>query len=181
MSFDPALENTELQIVPSDTTALFIEHRGSLIAYATNIVGSRAQAEDLVQEAWVRLEEAAQQRFVSEPLAYLYKIIRNLAMDGRRDGVRERRMLALGNENAPALSGTPSPSPETVALYRDELRALDKALSELPKRTRVAVEMHRLGGYKLREIAVFLNISLALTHRLVADGLEHCRERLGWW
>lgn len=165
----------------SDTSALFIEHRASLIAYATNIVGSRAEAEDLVQEAWVRLEEAAQQRLVSEPLAYLYRIIRNLAMDGRRDIVRERRLLALGDGHAPAVSGAPSLSPETVALYRDELRALDKALAELPRRTRIAVEMHRLGGYKLREIAAFLDISLPLAHRLVTDGLEHCRERLGWW
>lgn len=165
----------------SDTSDIFIEHRGSLIAYATAIVGSRAQAEDLVQEAWVRLEEAAQQRFVSEPLAYLYRIIRNLATDRQRDGARERRLLEQGNGNAPALSGTPSASPETIALYKDELRALEAALSELPKRTRVAVEMHRLGGYKLREIAAFLNISLPLAHRLVAEGLEHCRNRMGWW
>ncbi len=165
----------------SDTSDIFMEHRGSLIAYATTIVGSRAQAEDLVQEAWVRLEEAAQQRFVSEPLAYLYKIIRNLATDGQRDGARERRLLEQGSEGPVALSGTPSASPETIALYKDELRALDDALSELPKRTRIAVEMHRLGGYKLREIAAFLNISLPLAHRLVAEGLEHCRNRMGWW
>ena len=41
--------------------------------------------------------------------------------------------------------------------------------------------MHRLGNYKLREIAAFLDISLPYAQRLVAEGLEHCRERLGWW
>jgi RNA polymerase sigma-70 factor (ECF subfamily) len=167
--------------VSSDPTAVFVEHRGSLIAYATNIVGSRMLAEDLVQEAWVRLEEATRERLVGEPLAYLYRIIRNLALDGRRDSARQRQLHHFSHDNAPVLSGTASPSPEAVALYKDELRALEKALSELPRRTRIAVEMHRLGNYKLREIATFLGISLPLAHRLVAEGLEHCRERMEWW
>ena len=40
--------------VRPDTTTLFVEHRRSLIDYATRIVGSRAHAEDVVQEAWLR-------------------------------------------------------------------------------------------------------------------------------
>jgi len=167
--------------VSSDPTAVFVEHRGSLVAYATTMVGSRTQAEDLVQEAWVRLEQATRERLVGEPLAYLYRIIRNLAHDGRRELARKQRLLQLGHDNAPVLSGTASASPETIALYKDELRSLEQALAELPKRTRIAVEMHRLGNYKLREIAAFLDISLPYAQRLVAEGLEHCRERLGWW
>jgi RNA polymerase sigma-70 factor (ECF subfamily) len=159
-----------------------VAHRGSLIAYATTMVGSRTQAEDLVQEAWVRLEEATRERLVSEPLAYLYRIIRNLALDGRRDLAKQRRLLQLGRDGAPMLAGSPTQSsPEAIALYKDELRSLEQALAELPERTRIAVEMHRLGNYKLREIAKFLDISVPYAHRLVAEGLEHCRERLGWW
>ena len=164
-----------------DPTAIFVEHRGSLIAYAITIVGSRTQAEDLVQEAWLRLEEATRERFVSEPLAYCYRIIRNLALDSRRDTAKERRLQQLDAADVPVLSGTAGQSPETIALYKDELRSLELALSELPKRTRIAVEMHRLGNYKLREIAAFLDISLPYAQRLVSEGLEHCRERLGWW
>jgi len=167
--------------VASDTTALFIEHRGSLVDYAASIVGSRAQAEDLVQEAWLRFDEVARQRFLTEPLAYLYRIVRNLALDGRRTMARERRLLAGGDgDAATAVSGTSTPTPEAVALYRDELRLFEEALAELPKRTRIAFEMHRFGGCKLREIAAFLEISLPLAQVLVADALEHCRERLGW-
>lgn len=167
--------------VSSNPTSVFVEHRGSLIAYATTIVGSRIKAEDIVQEAWVRLEDATRERLVTEPLAYLYRIIRNLALDGRRDEAKQRRLQHFGHANAPVLSGTVSPSPEAVVLYRDELRALEQALAELPERTRIAVEMHRLGNYKLREIATFLDVSLPYAQRLVAEGLQHCRERLGWW
>lgn len=163
-----------------ESTSLFTEHRRSLVDYAASIVGSRAQAEDVVQEAWLRFDEVSRQRFLAEPLAYLYRIVRNLALDGRRSGVRETRLLASEPAAVAIASSTFSPTPERVALYKDELRLLHEALAELPKRTRVAFEMHRLGGCKLREIAEHLEISLPLAHRLVADGLDHCRTRLGW-
>ncbi len=164
----------------SDAASLFTEHRRSLVDYAASIVGSRAQAEDVVQEAWLRFDEVARQRFLGEPVAYLYRIVRNLAVDDRRMSLRETRLLASNPVAVAAVSSTFSPTPERLALYKDELRLLHEALAELPKRTRVAFEMHRLGGCKLREIAEHLQISLPLAHRLVADGLEHCRTRLGW-
>src|SRR5262249_39113810 len=151
-----------------------------LVDYATSIVGSRDRAEDVVQEAWLRFDEVARQRLLTEPLAYLYRIVRNLALDGQRAVVREKRLLASEPATGPLASSTFTPSPERVALYKDELRLLHEALAGRPERTRIAFEMHRLGGCKLREIAGHLDISLPLAHRLVADGIEHCRERLGW-
>ena len=167
------------QAVPSDTTSLFIEHRRSLVDYATGIVGSRSQAEDLVQEAWLRFDEAAGQRFLDEPLGYLYRIVRNLALDGRRRSARETEAMANGVAAAVTAPAAPA-TPEMQALYRDELRLLEAALAELPERTRIAFEMHRMGGCKLREIAAFLDISLPLAHVLVADGIRHCKKRLAW-
>jgi RNA polymerase sigma factor (sigma-70 family) len=82
--------------VRPDTTALFVEHRRSLIDYATRIVGSRAHAEDVVQEAWLRFDEVSRQRLLDEPLSYLYRIVRNLALDGRRSQAREARYLVRG-------------------------------------------------------------------------------------
>ncbi|TAJ88378.1 MAG: sigma-70 family RNA polymerase sigma factor [Reyranella sp.] len=154
-------------------------HRRSLVDYATSIVGSRAQAEDLVQEAWLRFDEVARQRLLGEPLAYLYRIVRNLAVDGRRRGAREDKIFAKLDLDVAVSLDSPS-TPEAVALYRDELRLLDEALAELPERTRIAFEMHRFGGCKLREIAAFLGISLPLAQVLVTDALQHCKHRLGW-
>jgi RNA polymerase sigma-70 factor (ECF subfamily) len=162
--------------VPSDSASLFIEHRVSLVAYATRLVGSRAHAEDVVQEAWLRFDEVTRQRLLDEPLGYLYRIVRNLALDGRRRTALESRVVL--ESSADSAIADPEPTPEAVALHRDELRVLMAALGELPERTRIAFEMHRFGGCKLREIAGFLGISLPLAHRLVAEGMLHCRRRL---
>lgn len=149
--------------------------------YAASLVGSRSQAEDLVQEAWLRLERAVQERVVREPLAYLYRIVRNLALDGHRAALRERKLEEEGDVGAAyAFAIRSVPTPESLALHKDELLLLLRALDELPKRTRIAFGMHRIGGYKLRQIAAYLDISLPLAQTLVADGLEHCKERLGW-
>lgn len=167
--------------MPPDPSTWFVAHRSSLVDYATGIVGSRTQAEDLVQEAWLRFEEVARQRILSEPLAYLYRIVRNLALDGRRRRTRENRIFAdIDLEAAAATSPTSPATPEALALYRDQLRLLDEALNDLPKRTRIAFEMHRFGGCKLREIAAFLDISLPRAQALVAEAVQHCKQRLGW-
>jgi RNA polymerase sigma factor (sigma-70 family) len=160
---------------------LFMTHRGALVDYASGIVGSRAQAEEVVQEAWLRLDQAARRRLLDEPLGYLYRIVRNLALDDRRRMVRELRVVSAEPvERAADVSADERPTPEMEALYKDELQRVMDALAELPERTRIAVEMHRIGGCKLKEIAAFLGISLPLAHVLVADGVRHCKRRLGW-
>ncbi len=71
-------------------------------------------------------------------------------------------------------------TPETQALFRDELRQLERALATLPERSRTAFEMHKFGGAKLREIAEFLGVSLSMAQVLVDDAMEHCKRELGW-
>ncbi len=160
---------------------LFVTHRGALVDYASGILGNRAHAEDLVQEAWLRFDEVSRRRFLDEPLGYLYRIVRNLALDGRRRMLRESLVVTADNLDAAAeISPDERPSPETTALYKDEFDLLMEAVAELPERTRIALEMHRFGGCKLKEIAAFLGISLPMAHVLVAEGVQHCKRRLGW-
>lgn len=160
---------------------IFVAHRRALLNYASSIVGSRAQAEDVVQEAWLRFDEASSGKFLEDSTGYLFRIVRNLAFDGQRRLKREGQVITDDDFEAAAnMPANSAPSPEMVALYKDEYALVMAALAELPERTRMAFEMHRFGGAKLREIAQALDISLPLAHRLVADALQHCKERLGW-
>jgi RNA polymerase sigma factor, sigma-70 family len=155
----------------------YILRRVELVDYATAIVGDRSRGEDVVQEAFIRLRAAtADERVLEEPAGYLRRIVRNLALDWIRRIASERRHV-----DDAALAETvaqESPSPEDIVAGREELRIVMEALAELPERTRIALEMHRFDGCKLREIAERLGISVALAHKLVYDGLAHCRARL---
>jgi RNA polymerase sigma factor (sigma-70 family) len=158
--------------------ALYLAHRGELVNYASGIVGDRTRAEDVVQEAWLRFGAAAEQRPPDEPLGYLYRVVRNLAIDGRRRMTREARIVDPGIAAAAELTAANEPSPESAAQGRQEIRLLQAAMAELPERTRVALEMHRFGGFKLREIAAHLGVSVTVTHELIAAAVAHCRCRV---
>lgn len=70
------------------------------------------------------------------------------------------------------------PRQDKIIEDRDDLRIVIDAMAELPDRTRLALEMHRFDGMKLKEIAAELGISVALAHSLVYEGINHCRKRL---
>jgi RNA polymerase sigma-70 factor (ECF subfamily) len=162
---------------------LYLTHRSALIEYAVPIVGSRAVAEDIVQDVYLRLVArphsapgaggAGPQGPITNPLSYLYRIVRNLALDHRRRAVADIHVPALVDQVA-----APSPSPEEELLHRQQLRLLAAALAELPARTQIAFEMHRLGGFTLQQIAGTLGISVTLAHQLVRSAITHAARRL---
>ncbi len=153
-------------------------HRSELVNYANGIVRDRAEAEDLVQEAWLRFGAIAEARLLEEPVGYLYRVVRNLAVDGRRRVIRESQVLERGSETAVQETADDRPSPETEAMDKNEFRLLREAMAELPDRTRIALEMRRFGGCKLKEIAAHLGISVTVAHEDVAGGIAYCRRRV---
>lgn len=167
---------------PTDLN-LYLSHRAALIDYAAPIVGCRVRAEDVVQEAFIRYSRSRRQRDdasgmrqpIAHPVAYLYRIVRNLAFDW----VRRPEASVMSATDA-SLDQLPAPTatPEQTALHRDQVRVLAEALSELPERTRIAFNMHRLEGRSLREVADLLNISVVRAHQLVKDAIRHGAARL---
>jgi len=158
---------------------LYADHRVDLVRFAANITGSSSAAEDVVQEAWLKLGAADARQSLEEPLGYLYRIVRNLALDGRRRQGFEQRHFIEGAQDLAERTASETPSPEDVASVRADLRRVSEALDALPERMRIAVEMHRLGGAKLKDVAVRLGVSVTAAHQLVAEGVYRCRLSLG--
>jgi RNA polymerase sigma-70 factor (ECF subfamily) len=165
------IRDTDEGVVPSNTISLFIAHRRPLVEYATGIVGSRAHAEDVVQEAWFRLSRL-DDGVVREPRSYLYRLVHNLAIDTRRRIARE---LGRNVPEEVALSiADEAPSSEQAFAGQEELRLVLEALAELPERTRLAVRLNRVEGLKLKEVAERLGMSVTRTHALIASAIAHC-------
>ncbi|EHM02863.1 Sigma-70 region 2 [Acetobacteraceae bacterium AT-5844] len=157
-----------------DGLQLYLMHRQSLVDYATGLAGSRARAEDVVQEAWMRFRQALTQGWPERPEAYLYRIVRNLALDhARTQAAEERRDTHLSLVPPPATA-----SPEDTLLHAEELRRIADALAELPERTRRAFELHRFSGMTFQEIATELGTSLPTAQRLTQTALLHIMRSL---
>ena len=176
-------------IVTSDPTDLevYLSHRAALIDYAAPIVGCRARAEDLVQEAFIRFSSrrrrgdtaaganSARRQPIAHPVSYLYRIVRNLALDWLR---RPEASVETRDPATLVQMSAPTATPEQTVLHRDQLRALAEALAELPERTRIAFNMHRLEGRSLEQIAGHLGVSVVRAHQLVKDAIRHGAARL---
>lgn len=159
--------------------SLYIAHRRKLMTVANGIVGDAGRAEDVVQEAFLRFRGAAADQLPDEPVGYLYRVVRNLALDRRRrQTLEDRHVEALGMDDFIAGVAQDQPSPEDEVIAREELRNVAAALDELPERTRIVLEMHRFGGFTLKEIAAHLGISVSMTQVLLKRAIVHCQRGL---
>lgn len=161
----------------ADALRVFDAHRQNLIDYATAITRDRSVAEDLVQEAWLRLHDAESFLTADRPEAFLYRTVRNLALDHGRRTRFERRHFTDAPDVA-ASSPTGEADPEAVTASREELRKTLEALQALPERMAIAVRLHRLEGARLKDIAQRLGISVTAAHGLVVEGVDRCRRAL---
>ncbi|MCC8934784.1 sigma-70 family RNA polymerase sigma factor [Rhizobium sp. 'Codium 1'] len=150
--------------------AFFLEHRSALVDYATRLLGSRDQAEDIVQDAFLRLKPRKSDDYAPrQVLSYFYSIVRNLALDQ----MKRRTIETRGREVDPPFWILPQEqgTPEESVLFADQARVASQTLEELPPETRRAIELYRIEGWTLEAIAGELKISVATAHRLIRAGM----------
>ena len=158
--------------------SLYQSYQQDLVSYAVSIAGDSHRAEDITQDAYLRFSAAMTDEWRDNPVGYLYRIVRNLALDYCRRRKFEEAHFSRDIDDMADILPAERPTPEQQAIASNELERLQMAVNELPERTRLALEMHRLGGYKLREIASHMNISTSMANYLVKEGIKHCQYRL---
>ena len=159
-----------------ELSEVFMAHRSQLRRAALKILGNPERAEDVVQDAYLKVSEAAAVFHVKQPVAYLFQMVRNLAIDHHRRISFELNLFEGedGGLHVPSHIGMP----EATVISREHLKLVAKAISELPERTRRAFELHRLEGQTHRAIAAELAISTSLVNILIHDAIDHCRAAL---
>ena len=138
-----------------------------ILGFATRMLGGdRAEAEDVAQDAMLRLWRIAPDWRVGEAkvTTWLYRVTSNLCTDRLR---KSGRAKPLDDAGEPA-----DPSPGVVAALEDgdRARALQEALATLPDRQRQAVVMRHLDGCSNPEIAETMDMSVEAVESLTARG-----------
>lgn len=127
-----------------DVAALFEAEESGLLRFAISLVRQRAVAEELVQETFLRFHQVAEQ--VENPRGWLYRSLRNLALNHLRDRKPESELV---EETAAAEASLP-----VERLERDEAVGLMRALlAELPVEDRELVELKYQQNLKYEEIS----------------------------
>lgn len=163
---------------PGRWLAPLAAQRQRLVAEAARVTGDAASAEDVVQEAWLRLHHGLPDNRIAAPGSYLRRVVRNLALDEYRQRRRREQVTTLDPAGDVEEIPSRAADAERSLIASQELALVRAALAAMPLRMRRAVELHRLSGATLRTIADELDVSVTTAHALVVDGVERCRKAL---
>jgi RNA polymerase sigma-70 factor (ECF subfamily) len=157
--------------VASDEWAIWLDHHGAaLVLLARQWLPSRADAEDVVQEAFVRFWRSRQR--AADPAAYLYACVKHCALEWRRSRTRQsRREEAAARPEAESWFAGPLEQGERRA-------AIAAALRTLPETQREVLVMKIWGGFSFPQIAAALRVSANTAASRYRYALAKLREQL---
>lgn len=139
-----------------------------VLGYAARLLGDRTEAEDVAQEAMIRLWRIAPDWRSGEAkvTSWLYRVVTNLCTDRQRS--RRRRAADALDDVAEPADGAPG----VVAgmIEADRMAALQAALATLPDRQRQAVVLRHIEGLTNPEIAQVMEIGVEAVESLTARG-----------
>jgi RNA polymerase sigma-70 factor, ECF subfamily len=161
---------------------LLRRYRTPLVKYFCRMVRDQALAEDLAQEAFLRVYQARQRyRPDARFTTWLYRIATNLALNAIRDGKGTQRL----GENGSSEDGDrhwdladPKASVEQQMIETDRLRMIRKAIEALPESQRAAVILHKYQEVDYHQISIILKVSENAVKSLLFRAYEALRARL---
>jgi RNA polymerase sigma-70 factor (ECF subfamily) len=136
----------------------------SLYRYAFFKVGNRADAEDVIQDAFLRV--AASGKLPLNPKAYLFRTVANLCADA----LRHKSHLQPIEERMPA------PSLQDEAEAQEEQRRIARLLDKLQPRQAEVIRLHIHAGLKFTEIAEMLDEPATTIKSRFTSGIEKLKQ-----
>ncbi|WBU60432.1 RNA polymerase sigma factor [Paracoccus albus] len=134
------------------------------------------ESADLTQDVFLRLIKAEVKTDLVNPGAYLHQIARNLSIDSGRSA-QYGHIVEAPHEVVEAIAD-PQPGQDADLLYHQKLRTVEKALLDLPMKTRRAFELYQLEGMTMSQTAEAIGLSVSRTWTLVQRAYEALREAL---
>jgi RNA polymerase sigma factor (sigma-70 family) len=139
-----------------DPTPHLLAHRSLLHAFFRRRLGSPQDAEDHVQELYLRVLASAESKNVSNWRGFLLRAASNLVTDAFRRGAARQAGRHVGVEEAERIADLRSP--ERIVAVREEIEIVRAALAELDPVRREAYLLARFDGLSQKAIAAQLGI-----------------------
>jgi RNA polymerase sigma-70 factor (ECF subfamily) len=148
-------------------------HLPAMLGLARRILGSAAEAEDVAQEAFIRVwTHAPRWQPLAQFRTWLTRVVVNLCID------RKRRAAWLGSEAAGDIVD-PAPGAAEKAEKDERERMLVAAIDKLPARQRSAIALTYGEGMSNAQVADVLGTSVSAVETLLVRGKQNLRRALG--
>jgi len=158
------------QADPDAPHALVVALSPALLRFFRSQLASQQQADDLLQETWMRIHRVRHTYRPGEPvLPWVYAIARRVRIDGYR---RERRITVH------EIAMDVLPEPPAQVEQRGPLPAFDELVAELPDSQREVLTLLKVGGLSLEEVARATSSTVGAVKQMAHRGYQRLRDLL---
>ncbi|MFC3652377.1 RNA polymerase sigma factor [Dyella humi] len=168
------MSTVTLSVHVSDIENLFREHNRALIAFLQCRLNSLSDAQEVAQEAYLRMLTMDNREEVDSLRGYLFKVAGNLAIDRLRKRKVRSDFAIVQAQDEPV----DEQSPDRHAVAVEQVAGLRHALHELPPKAAQAFVMHVIEGRDFSSVAQTMKLSERMVRYHVTNALAHCRARV---
>lgn len=163
---------------------LFQNHGPGLIRFLSRKMKSPEDAEDIAQNAFIRIQRVANSGELDNLKAYLYQTASNLAIDQLRreklhhNYINQETTKHLSQDETSSPSNADQCTPDRLLSAQRQLKEIRLALDSLPVKCRQAFLLHRNKGLSYAEIAHEMCVSVSSVEKYILQSLKSCRKAL---
>ena len=155
---------------------LFTALESPLLNYALRLAGELSVAEDIVQEAFMKLH--AQFKEVREPRRWLYRTVHNLALNHRRDAGKIISLDAKAGEGETNDAADPQPLPDEQIARLEGIGLVRLGMEVLDERSREVLRLKFTENLSYKEISARTGLKMGHVGYLIHHALKAMAEEL---
>src|SRR5579863_8114084 len=155
---------------------LYSLHGARMKNLARNILGSSMDAEDAVQETFLKVQRSVSSfRGQSSFVTWTFRVLVNTCYDARRSRLRKKE---IGVEDEQRDDAAPRPEPRAAVAHPSLRLALERALAKLTRHQRDVFLLYEVEGFRHSEIATILEISETASKNTLFQAKKNLRVML---
>lgn len=153
-----------------------------MLGYFSARVGE-TEAQDIVQEIYLRIVSARRDVEILHPGGYLYKLGNNILLDRLRQErartLRDSRWRETHHHSSFGGEDVSDTVPQDeVLIARDQLQRMEVALADLPEGVQTSFRLHKIEGLTYGQVAERMGVSKSLIEKHMMAALRHLATRL---
>jgi len=160
----------------SQISKAFMEQQRPLKAFISRFIRGPQDIDDIAQETFIRAFLAEQKGDIQHPKAYIYRVARNLAFETlAKKSIQLTSYIEDSCDQSLLQSGEDI---EHKAIVMEKFDRVKIAIAEMPPQCQRVFIMHKVYGFKYKEISQQLGISVSTVEKHMMTGLKKCRQSM---